>query len=246
MSLMRPLLAVLFSTAAACGSDGGGGGGSSYPDAGPELNDPESARLFPLEIHTGYDGSAEFRVPVYTDLSKHVFGEAQWSTGDSSIVQVEPVDEPSQYPSRGVWAMLTTKGPGQTTVTATIGDYLVGSTVTVASYTPAQVAAGQARYNGNGTGDRVSCASCHQQAGGVDHSPTEMAHHDDDALLTVITEGHYPDLCVTDEGDECTCGTSGCETEPGYVLSVEHQWNLTEDEAAGIVPYLRSLAPRGF
>jgi hypothetical protein len=73
-----------------------------------------------------------------------------------------------------------------------------------------------------------------------------MAFHDDEAILLVITEGHYPDLCVDDEGDPCTCDSPGCTTEPGYMLELAHQWDLTEDEADGIVPYLRSLPPRGF
>lgn len=245
MRLVLFALALSLVAATACGGSDAPPT-TERPDAGPHLDDPESARLWPPVVHTGYDGSSDFRVAVYTDLSHHVAGSPSWTSGDESIVTIAPASEPQQYPRRGVWAMLTTQAAGETTVSATIGGYTVTSDVIVSSYTAAQVAAGDDRYNTTGTGDRQSCASCHQEEGGVDHSPTEMAYHPDDALLLVITEGRYPDLCVTDDGASCTCDTEGCTREPGYALNVSHTWNLTEAEAGGIVPYLRSLAPRGF
>ncbi len=241
---MRLLLGLL-TLAVAC-SSGGDGGGS--PDGGgrPDGN-PEAATVFPPVIHTGYDGAHQFHVPVSTDLSNQVEGQVSWGSDDPSIATVESVDTPAGYPAtRGVWAMITTTGSGQTAVSATIGAYTVAADVLVAAYTSDQVTAGETRYHTDGADDRRACASCHQVAGGVDHTPTEMAFHDDAALLLVITEGHYPDQCLTDEGEPCSCGSDGCEQVPGYVLSVDHTWNLTESEAAGIVPYLRSLAPRGF
>ena len=248
MGLFRgALVLLLVHLGAGCGGDDDGDGpGQTFIDAGPELMNPEEAVLWPPVAHAGYDGERDFLVPIYTDLSHHVFGEPSWTSGDESVATVEAVDPPEQYPRRGVWAMVTPQGPGQTTVSATIGAYTVTSTVIVASYSADQVAAGEARYTTSGTGDRASCASCHQQPDGADHSPTEMAFHEDEALFLVITEGRYPDLCITDEGDECTCDTEGCTREPGYMLDLTHSWNLTEDEAAGIVPYLRSLPPRGF
>jgi mono/diheme cytochrome c family protein len=243
MGLYHGALAFLLVTAC-------GGGAESPPrtfiDAGPELMNPEQARLWPPLVHAGHDGSRGFQVPVYTDLSHHVFGDPTWTSGDESVLTVEAVDPPPQYPRRGVWAMITPRAPGQTTVSATIGVYTVSSPVIVAAYSPAQVAAGQERYTTSGAGDRAACASCHQEPGGADHSPTEMAFHDDEAILLVITAGRYPDLCITDDGDPCTCDSAGCTREPGYMLELTHEWNLTEDEADGIVPYLRSLPPRGF
>jgi hypothetical protein len=240
---MRLLLGLLAS-AVACsgGGDGDGDGDGSHADG-----NPAAAVVFPPTVHSGSDGVHEFRVPVSTDLSNQVEGAVSWATGDSSVATAESVATPDGVPpSRGVWAMITTTGDGQTSVTATIGRYSVSGEVLVAAYTSEQVAAGDTRYHTDGTDDRQACASCHQAEGGVDHTPTEMAFHDDAALLTVITQGHYPDQCLTDEGDPCTCDTAGCTLVPGYVLSIDHTWNLTETEAAGIVPYLRSLPPRGF
>ena len=240
------LLHGLLTLSVACTTGGDGGGGD--PDGGsrPDGN-PEAATIFPPVVHTGFDGVHQFRVPVSTDLSNQIEGEVAWATGDPSIATVEPVDTPAGVPpTRGVWAMTTTTGTGQTTVSATIGAYTVSSPIEVATYTSEQVMAGDTRYHTNGGEDRDACASCHQASGGADHTPTEMAFHDDAALLIVITEGHYPDQCLTDEGDPCACDSTGCSLVPGYVLSLDHTWNLTEDEAAGIVPYLRSLPPRGF
>jgi hypothetical protein len=241
---MRFLVGLL-PLAVAC-TTGGDGGGS--PDGGgrPDGN-PEAAVVVPAVVHTGFDGAHQFQVPVSTDLSNQVEGEDSWTTGDPSVATVEPVATPSGHPAaRGVWGMITAVGAGETTVSATIAGYTVSAEVLVASYSSDQVTAGDTRYNTDEGGDRASCASCHQAGGGADHTPTEMALHDDAALLVVVTEGHYPDQCLTDEGEPCSCGSGGCEVVPGYVLSVDHTWNLTETEAAGIVPYLRSLAPRGF
>lgn len=239
------LLHGLLTLAVGCTTGGGGGGD---PDGGgrPDGN-PEAAVVFPPVVHSGFDGSHQFQVPVSTDLSNQVEGEVAWASADPAVAGIEQVDTPPGYPpTRGVWAMITTTGSGQTTVSATIGAYSVSADVLVASYTSEQVTVGDTRYHTDGGEDRDACASCHQAAGGADHSPTEMAFHDDAALLVVITQGHYPDQCLTDEGEDCTCDTAGCTLVPGYVLDLDHTWNLTEDEAGGIVPYLRSLAPRGF
>ena len=241
---MRVLCGLLtLSIACTTGGDGGGDpDGGSRPDG-----NPEAATIFPPVVHTGFDGVHQFRVPVSTDLSNQIEGEVEWATGDPSIATVESVDTPAGVPpTRGVWAMTTTTGSGQTSVSATIGAYTVSSPIEVATYTSEQVMAGDTRYHTNGGEDRDACASCHQASGGADHTPTEMAFHDDAALLVVVTEGHYPDQCLTDEGDPCTCDTTDCSLVPGYVLSLDHTWNLTEEEADGIVPYLRSLPPRGF
>ena len=97
----------LLTLAVACSGGSGDGGGD--PDGGgrPDGN-PELATIFPPVVHTGYDGAHQFRVPVSTDLSNQVEGEAAWSSDDPSIVAIESVDTPPEYPAtRGVWAMIT-------------------------------------------------------------------------------------------------------------------------------------------
>lgn len=243
MRLVHGLLTLVIAGACTAGGDSGGD-----PDGGsPPDGNPEAATLFPPAVHSGHDGVHEFRVPVSTDLTNHIDGAVDWSIGDGAIASIEGVEPPSGHPSsRGSWAMITATGSGETSVSGTIGAYTVSSPLLVADYTSEQVQAGETRYHTAGSDDRAACASCHQQAGGADHTPTEMAFHDDAALLSVVTAGRYPDRCLTDEGEECTCDTADCSLVPGYVLSVDHTWNLTEQEADGIVPYLRSLPPSGF
>ena len=250
MKVLTRLARVLLVAAAACGGDdGGGGGGDGGPSADADL-DPELSQVFPRDAYGGYDGDAHtFRVPVSTDLSNRAPGDITWSSDDESIATIEAVDAPEDAAiARGTWAMITTTGSGDVTISATNGTYTVTSEIHIAAYDPGDVDVGGARYHDDGgVGDRVACASCHEAAGGADHTPTEMAFHDDDALLLVATEGHYPDICTDDDtGEPCTCDTANCETEPGYVLGVDHMWNFTAEEADGIVPYLRSLPPRGF
>jgi hypothetical protein len=249
--LPRLLLGVLLlAAAAACGGDddGGGGGDAGAPTPDADFN-PELSQVFPRVAYGGYDGGGHtFRVPVSTDLSNRAPGEVTWSSDDEDIVTIEAVDAPEDAAiARGTWAMVTTTGSGQATISATNGEYTVTAEIVVAAYDAGDVDIGDDRYHTEETGDRVACASCHEAAGGADHTPTEMAFHDDDALLLVATEGHYPDICTDDDtGEPCTCDTAGCETEPGYVLGLDHTWAFTEDEADGIIPYLRSLSPRGF
>ena len=54
---------------------------------------------------------------------------------------------------------------------------------------------------------------------------SQVIDYSDIEILNVIRTGAYYD---------------------GEMLAIEHSWNLTEQEAAGIVPYLRSLPPRDF
>ncbi len=233
--------------AAGCGSSSGDGGDAGIGPDAEDLRHPESAVLYPPVVHAGFDGDHTFRVPVSTDLAFHTDGEPSWSSGDGSILDVEGIDTPDgPLGARGIWAMITTTGSGTTTVSCTIGEYTVTATVIVADYDSSQVDIGDTRYHTDEGGDRTSCSSCHEDGGGADHTPTEMAIHDDDALLMVATEGRYPDICETDDGDACTCDTEGCEREPGYELALTHEWDFTESEADGIIPYLRSLPPSGF
>lgn len=239
---MGPRHVLLLLVVAACGvGEVDGGGGTPLPGI-------ENTSINPAVIHTGFATGTTFQVPVSTDLSNFLSGDVDWSATDGSIVSIEPVEAPPDIPAaRGVWAMITALEPGTTTIRAELGDHTVEAEVIVAEYTAADVDLGDTRYHDlAGVDDRIACASCHEAAGGADHSPSEMAFHDDAAILLVATEGHYPDLCTTDDGEPCTCDSSGCNREPGYVLSVEHTWNFTAEEMNAIVAYLRSLPPRGF
>src|SRR5690606_21379652 len=98
--------------------------------------------------------------------------------------------------------------------------------------TPEQVALGQSRYNQGAADDatRVACASCHGLANGVDHSPLFSSFWTDQQLIEMVETGRI------EFGDG----------EAYEARGVNHVFNLTEEERAGVAAYLRSLTPSGF
>ncbi|HLU65037.1 MAG TPA: cytochrome c [Kofleriaceae bacterium] len=210
------------------GPDGGpgdadGGWSSDFPDGSVEHY------LMPEVAHSGFDGTSTYEVPVYTTLEEAVF-----EIDDTAVATVEPLVLPPELEdvlgSFGKsWAMITTQQAGTTTFTATAGDVTLEASLIVLAYDPAVVAVGSQRYNDpaspNDT-DRIACHSCHGQPDGVDHTPLALAYFEDAEILQMVRDGMYPD--------------------GGEVNGGNHKWNFTAEEAAGIVPYLRSLQPRGF
>jgi mono/diheme cytochrome c family protein len=211
------LLAGLF--AAACGGGGGGGDdGDDGPLAPPGGDEPY---VFPPEAHSGFDGTATFKVPLATNLK-----DPTWEVENPALAAVTAVPAPPMFAEFGEsWAMVTTKGAGTTKIVARAGDQRAETTLTIATYEAAKVTAGASRYT-MGAAGAPACAGCHGLANGVDHSPLQLAYYADEDILAAITTGKYPD---------------------GYELrGVQHAFMLAEGERAGIVPYLRSLPPRGF
>jgi len=205
--------------------------------------------LSPPIIHTGFDGSNTFLVPINTDLERFADGQVTWEVDDGAIATIAPVSAPPFPGSFGLkWAMIETLAAGTTTVHAVVGDERVSAELVVTAYDAADFAIGEARYNDpDGTGLAVSCASCHLIAGGADHTPTEMGFHDDAAILEATINGRYPDQCLDQVRRPCECGSEGCQLIAGHVLNAgDHSWTLTADEQRGIIPYLRGLAPNGF
>jgi mono/diheme cytochrome c family protein len=215
-----------------CSPDGGVSAGG--PDAGEVSDDPEDPQdpedhyLMPSVAYSGFDGSSTFKVPVYTTLEDAVF-----EIEDGAVAEVEPVVLPPDLEevlgSFGrSWAMIITQQPGTTAFFATAGGVELEATLVVAQYDPDDVAIGAERYNepvDAGQPGRIACQNCHGGPGGVDHTPLAMAYFEDHEILQVIVEGAYPDGGEVNDGN--------------------HIWDLTEAEAAGIVPYLRSLQPQG-
>ena len=205
------------------GTGDGGGGDPDDGDAAPEHN------LMPRVAHTGFDGTNSYQVPVYTTLE-----DATFAIEDDAVASIEPVElSPELEDVLGTfgksWAMITTRAAGTATFSATAGDVHLEATLEVLAYDAADVAVGRGRYNDpaspNDT-DRIACKDCHGGPDGVDHTALATSYLDDAEMLAIITEASYPD--------------------GGQVNGGNHTWQLTAAEAAGIVPYLRSLEPRGF
>jgi hypothetical protein len=212
--------------------DGGPGadGGQAAGDArGETLDAAPDHHLMPEVAHTGFDGTNTYEVPVYTTLEDAVF-----AIDDDAIAAIEPVELPPELEDvlgtfGKSWAMITTRQAGTATFSAAAGDIRLEATLEVLAYQPDDVAAGAQRYNDpanpNAT-TRIACQECHGGPDGVDHTPLATSYFTDADLLQIIGDGVYP--------------------EGGEVNGGNHHWNLTAAEAAGIVPYLRSLHPRGF
>ncbi|SMF52688.1 hypothetical protein [Pseudobacteriovorax antillogorgiicola] len=120
-------------------------------------------------------------------------------------------------------------------ITFTYGDQTVQSDVTVYSYTQAQIDLGQARYNAAFTDENgvesPSCASCHQAANGVDHSPLLIGTCSDVEIIGAVEAGAYaPDA----DNPNSFCA--------GYQLTVAHSWGFASpEERDGVIAYLRTL-----
>ncbi len=233
--MVRSYLLVSLALAGACGSDSDGSPGGDG-DGGPGDGDAAAADAMPIEhalmpavAHTGFDGVNTYKVPVYTTLE-----DATWDIADEGVATIESVELPPDLePVLGTfgksWAMMTTASAGTTTFYASAEGIDLEAMLVVLAYDSSVVAAGDARYNApenaNDT-DRIACQDCHGAEDGVDHTPLAVSYRDDTELLQIIADSEYPD--------------------GGMVLDGDHAWNLTEAEADGIVPYLRSLQPRGF
>ena len=195
------------------------------PDPHGPLRPPSGSApyLYPSVAYTGCDGVSSMEVPLATNLQ----GALTWTVDDINLANVWAANAPPSYAEFGEnWALVETFKAGTVTVTATDADGQKASAqVVINKYEPAVTQVGRQRYYEptDGTGARVSCYSCHGSVQGADHSPLELEFFKDDEILQAITEGAYPD---------------------GYVLkTVDHRWNLTTEERAGIVPFLRSLHP---
>lgn len=194
-------------------------------DSEEEIAEPTSdAVLLPELGYGGYDGIHSFQIPMATNLA-----EATWQVvgGQGSIEQravpADAIDTPLVS-----WALLTTGSGGTVEVAATGGDKRGVSRFHITTYTPTEIERGARRYltpdDPTGPG-RASCASCHARPDGHDHSAVNTMFWSDENLIRAITTGAYTD------------DTS---------LTVAHDWNVTPDEARGLVGYLRALPPRGF
>jgi hypothetical protein len=180
--------------------------------------------VFPPIGYTGTDGTTRFSVPFSSNLK-----DVTWAVGDPLVAEIRSANAPQVYAEFGdSWGLVDVLGAGPTMVTATSGSQSATAILVVTQYTQEQVAVGRKRYYepDNPGGARQACNDCHGSVQGADHSPLEMAYFPDDQVLKAIVDGKYDD---------------------GYVLQgVDHRWNLTDEEAQGIVPFLRSLAPMVF
>ncbi len=233
--------AVVYGLAAACSSTPAPGGGpladagappadaqtindtgtSPVPDATPDL------QIRPTVSYTGTDGTHTFRVPIA------VYGggaDLRLVPSDASMVTVEPTGLLNPTGDDGSYFMVTVKKPGAVTLTAESGGKKVTTQLTIAAYSAARYAAGEARYKvGFAPKGEPACTQCHAGAQGVDHSPGSLASVADDEVAVIISTGILNGVPIA--------------LPPP---NTKHQWTATADETDGLVTYLRALPPKGF
>jgi hypothetical protein len=152
-------------------------------------------------------------------------------------------------------AMIETRKAGKVTITATVGTQSGSSTLTITQATSADWEIGSARYNNGivlaGTlptgqarpdgGLNVSCTNCHgdtasgatNQFRTVAHTPEQTGGFSDADLVNIFTKGMVPPNSYFD--------TSVVSYQQWQAF---HVWQMTPEDAKGIIVYLRALTPQ--
>jgi hypothetical protein len=230
------------------GSSGNNGGGSTGNNGTPPpkgtCDKPEIDILF-APMYSAYDGVHMFKVPAVVDSISA--GAVTWSAADPSLVDMAP------DPSTG-GVMITMRKAGSTQIIATAGGLCGVSALTISHASPDDWMVGSARYNdgivltggglrGGGDGGvnprEAACTSCHGDTATmgpfktVSHTPTQTGGFSDQELITIFTMGMVPTGGYFDEA-----------VVPYRQWQNFHHWQMTPEQAKGMVTYLRSLVPQ--
>lgn len=219
------------STGGTGGSTGGAGGGSACTTGFPIIFSP---------VYSAYDGMTTYKVPV---IAFGVTGDVKWTSSDPEAVYIDAnkVDF-GDAGAPGAAAMITTRKAGKFTITATSGTSCGTTDLTVTAAPAGARDTGSNRYN-NGVpisfdgGRTPACNNCHgstnpqQMLADVQHTPQQTGGYSDEDLQNIFLKGQKP-------------AGSGCRVvNPCGTWSSFHKWEMTDDEAKGIIFYLRSIEP---
>jgi hypothetical protein len=246
---------LLAATGCGSSSSGGNGGGGSGGAGGGNVGNLTSCPKSDLKIvfnpmYSAFDGVHNFKIPAVVD---GIDPEAiTWSASDKSMVAIATDDSTGG-------AMITAQKAGTVTIIATAGSICGGSVLTITAATSDDWEAGSARYNdgvtinrvprGNGGGtpdaaadaatpQQAACTNCHGdtatvlQYKTVQHTPEQAGGFSDAELRNIFMNGMVP------TGGYFDTSIVSYQTWQSF-----HKWQMTDDEAKGIIVYLRSLAP---
>jgi hypothetical protein len=221
-------------------------GSSSSPDSGGCSSTTALNILF-NPMYSAFDGTHTFQIPAVVNGIDN--STVKWTASDTTVVSVAPDSD-----TGGI--MLTALKAGTVTINAEAGSLCGSSVLTITSATTDDWNAGSARYNdgvvlrrgppgdaGDDGGDagpppqEAACTNCHgPTANGpfidIAHTPEQTGGFSDDDLVGIFTMGQVPDGGYFD--------TSIIAYNQWQRF---HQWDMTSDEAKGVVVYLRSLTP---
>jgi cytochrome c553 len=195
-------------------------------------------------IYSAYESTHTYQVPA---VVKGVAASAvKWGTSEPSMVDFSP------DPATG-GTMITIQKAGTAQIVASAGNLCGSSTLTVSAATPEQWAAGEKRYN-NGVVLDVSmtppssatpsamqataaCTNCHGPTASnvfktVSHTPEQTGGFSDDELRNIFRNATLP-----------AGGYFDSNVVPLQFWQMFHKWTMTDEEAQGIIVYLRALTP---
>jgi hypothetical protein len=241
------------------GSPGGGGGapgGGGTPGGSPIANGTcakNQLKILFTPMFSAFDGKHIFQVPVVVnniDPSAITFGAS-----DPSMVDIGPVD-----PTTGI-AVLTVRKAGKVDILASAGGLCGTSPLTITETTAENWEAGNARYNngivlqpgrpgGGGDGGaidgpsrrEIACTNCHGDTATmgpfrtVSHTPEQTGGLSDAELEGIFRRGMVP------AGKESYFDFAELNLTVQQWSGI-HRWEMSDEEAKGIITYLRSLTP---
>ncbi|HXU80904.1 MAG TPA: hypothetical protein VN914_05875 [Polyangia bacterium] len=231
------------SSGGSTGNNSGGTNGTTPPKG--SCDNPQLDILF-SPMYSAFDGVHPFKLPAIVD-SMNATGVV-WSAEDPSLVDMAP------DPTTG-GVMMTMRKAGVTKIIATAGGLCGVSSLTIAQSSPDDWMVGSARYNDGvlldptqlrnrrsdaGAAERLfACTNCHGDTATngafktVSHTPTQTGGFSDAELIEIFMHGMVPTGGYFDE-----------KIVNYGAWSNFHHWDMTPEQAKGVVVYLRSLTPQ--
>ena len=253
------------------GATVGGSGGATAVGTVADGGGPTSCANNVLQIifapmYSAYDGMHNFQIPAVVNgfTGSASAAAVTWSASDPTMVDL------ATDPTTG-GIMITVQNSGTVDIIASAGTLCGTSTLTITAATPDDWAAGNARYNDGvvlrrvpgpgpggggpnggvvvdgGAGDsgtdaalptQAACTNCHGDTATllmyktVAHTPEQTGGFSDDQLQNIFMNGMIPDG-----------GYFDTSIVTYAMWQSFHKWDMTADEAKGIIVYLRSLTP---
>jgi hypothetical protein len=225
------------------------GGACSSKDAGPGMttNPASDLVMFFSPMYSAYDGGVHtFKIPVVVENVDPT--AIDWSASDPSMVDIA-------YDPTLQGAMITTRKAGTVTIIAKVAGQTGRSLLTISQASSADWDIGNMRYNNGvsitgplptGTtrppeGSNFSCTNCHgdtantatNQFRTVAHTPEQTGGFSDADLVNIFTKGMVPPNSYFD--------TTVVSYQQWQAF---HVWQMTPEDAKGIIVYLRALTPQ--
>jgi len=206
------------------------GGGAAAPDYSKlvgwvSFHPSGAAKTY----NSGFDGTNAYVVPMTFFASEKptvTFGDPSAAELNGIITLTKSLvpNIPAALDGKIQLVLVKTKKAGQTTMRGVAGAVDQTATLKITQYTPADGAAGEARYNqGN-----PSCNGCHAETSV--HNPGLLADLSDETILGIALEGKS----IQRINPQTT------EVETVQPNAGNHKWQATTAEGKGLVAYLRS------